>query len=65
MEIKLKYCPLCESPAIRKKKGEHELQLKDRLVITPVIVYWECEDCGEVFYPQRLQRLLCRTQFLV
>jgi YgiT-type zinc finger domain-containing protein len=43
-------CPLCESPAISKKKGKRVLQLKQNLVAPPVIEYWECENCGEVFY---------------
>ena len=58
MEIKFEFCPLCESSAIRKKKGKRKLQLKNRLVTTPVIEYWECEDCGEIFLPHKTSKKL-------
>jgi YgiT-type zinc finger domain-containing protein len=56
--MEFKYCPLCESSAIRKKKGKRALQLKKQTAITPVIEYWECERCGEVFYPHETSKKL-------
>ena len=49
--MELTQCPICESTAITKKKGKRILQIKERTVTTPVITFWECESCGEVFYP--------------
>lgn len=56
--MELDLCPLCESPTIRKKKGKRTLQLKDRLVTTPLIEYWECDRCGEIFYPHETSKKL-------
>lgn len=51
--MELTRCPLCESTAIRKKKGKRTLRLKEQIVTTAVIEFWECASCGEVFYPPK------------
>jgi len=56
--MEFEYCPLCESTAISKKRGKRTFRLKDNLVITPAIKYWECQTCGEVFYPHETGKKL-------
>ncbi len=33
------------------KRIDHTIKLKDRTVIVPDIEVWECDQCGERFYP--------------
>jgi YgiT-type zinc finger domain-containing protein len=49
-------CPLCESPSIRKKRGVYKFNIHGESLSTPVIQYWECPNCGEVFFDREANR---------
>ena len=56
---------MCDSTAIKAKKGKRSLQLKQQAVTTPVIEYFECESCGEVFYPPKTGKQLDKLYLTV
>jgi len=64
LNMELNICPLCGSPSIQKKKGVHQFSVRGELRSTPVVQYWECPSCKEVFLIatpiERLTRLCCR-----
>jgi YgiT-type zinc finger domain-containing protein len=43
-------CPLCGSSSIRKKKGVHQFNVRGEWLTTPVVQYWECPNCKEIFF---------------
>lgn len=49
-------CPLCGSSSIRKKRGSYPLNLKGKLVSTPVVHYWKCSHCGEAYFDKAANR---------
>jgi len=49
-------CPLCGSPSIRKKKGVHQFNVRGELRSTPVVQYWECSSCNEIFFDREANR---------
>jgi YgiT-type zinc finger domain-containing protein len=49
-------CPLCGSPSIRKKKGVHQFNVRGKLRSTPVVQYWECSNCHEIFFDREANR---------
>jgi YgiT-type zinc finger domain-containing protein len=56
--MELKNCPLCGSPSIRKKKGVHQFNVRGELRSTPVVQYWECPSCNEIFFDREANRLI-------
>lgn len=52
----LTVCPLCGSPSIRKKKGVHQFNVRGELRSTPVVQYWECPSCNEIFFDREANR---------
>lgn len=54
--MELKNCPLCGSPSIRKKKGVHQFNVLGEWRSTPVVQYWECPNCNEIFFDREANR---------
>jgi YgiT-type zinc finger domain-containing protein len=54
--MELTVCPLCESSSIRKKKGVHQFNVLGELRSTPVVQYWECPSCNEIFFDREANR---------
>ncbi len=54
--MELKQCPLCGSKTIQKKRGHYEFDLKGKFVITPIVQYWACPNCKEVFFDREANR---------
>lgn len=51
-------CPLCGSLKIKKRKGIYNFNIKNNIVPSPVIEYWECPDCGEAFFSHEANRVI-------
>jgi len=49
-------CPLCGSPSIRKKRGVHQFNVRGEWRATPVVQYWECPSCKEIFFDREANR---------
>jgi YgiT-type zinc finger domain-containing protein len=56
--MELNVCPLCGSPSIRKKKGVHQFNVLGELRATPVVQYWECPSCNEIFFDREANRII-------
>ena len=54
--MELSSCPLCGSPSIRKKKGVHQFNVRGEWLSTPVVQYWECSSCNEIFFDREANR---------
>jgi len=63
--MKFSQCPLCESSMIQQKNGIYNFEIKGRIVPSPIIEYWECPSCGEVFFDQEANKKIDEEFMLV
>jgi len=54
--MELNICPLCGSPSIQKKKGVRRFNVRGELLSTPMVQYWECPSCNEIFFDREANR---------
>jgi YgiT-type zinc finger domain-containing protein len=54
--MKFTQCPLCESIRIQKKKGNYKFEIDDKVVLSPIVEYWECANCSEAFFDQKANK---------
>jgi YgiT-type zinc finger domain-containing protein len=51
-------CPLCGSSSIQKKKGVYNFVIHGKSLSTPIIQYWNCPNCGEVFFDRQANKII-------
>ena len=49
-------CPLCGSKSIKKKRGIYNFKVRNKIIPSPIIDYWECPGCGEAFFDQEANK---------